>query len=144
MGADHRFQRVGCGGGVLRGVARGEGRAARSGRGAAVRIMALLASCTDLSKSFGSRLLFENISLGISEGERLGLIGPNGAGKSTLLKILAGQLEPDSGTISMRRKTRVGYVPQQADFPRSQTVAEVIGEALAPEDLDELEHSARL
>jgi len=43
--------------------------------------MALVESCTSISKSFGSRLLFENISLGISEGERLGLIGPNGAGK---------------------------------------------------------------
>ena len=106
--------------------------------------MALLESCTSLSKSFGSRLLFENISLGISEGERLGLIGPNGAGKSTLLKILAGLMEPDSGTISMRRKARVGYVPQQAVFPRSQTVAEVVAEAIADEHLDDLERSARV
>jgi len=52
---------------LLRRVAGGESRAARSGGGAAVRIMALLASCTGLSKSYGSRLLFENISLGISE-----------------------------------------------------------------------------
>ena len=106
--------------------------------------MPLLESCTSLSKSFGSRLLFENISLGISEGERLGLIGPNGAGKSTLLKILAGLMEPDSGTISMRRKARVGYVPQQAVFPRSQTVAEVVAEAIADEHLDDLERSARV
>jgi ABC-type multidrug transport system ATPase subunit len=61
--------------------------------------MALLASCTGLSKSFGSRQLFENIALGISEGERLGLIGPNGAGKSTLLKIAAGWLAPTAGTV---------------------------------------------
>ena len=52
--------------------------------------MALIESCTDLSKSFGSRVLFQGITLGISEGERLGLIGPNGSGKSTLLKILCG------------------------------------------------------
>jgi len=106
--------------------------------------MPLLESCTGLSKSFGSRPLFENISLSISEGERLGLIGPNGAGKSTLLKILAGQLEPDSGAISVRRSTRVGYVPQQAELPRSQTAAEVIAEAIADERLDHLERSARI
>ena len=83
--------------------------------------MALLESCTSLAKSFGSRRLFASISLGISEGERLGLIGPNGAGKSTLLKILAGLLEPDSGTVSLRRNTRVGYVPQEAVFPPGTT-----------------------
>src|SRR5690242_13495099 len=106
--------------------------------------MALLASCSGLSKSFGSRLLFEDISLGISEGERLGLIGPNGSGKSTLLKILSGRMEADSGTISMRRNTRVGYVPQQALFPEDQTAAEVIAEAITGEHLDELERAARI
>src|SRR5690242_14583027 len=98
--------------------------------------MALLESCTGLSKSFGSRLLFENIGLGISEGERLGLIGPNGAGKSTLLRILSGQMEPDSGSISMRRNTRVGYVPQTAVFPDGLSAADVIGEAIEGEHLD--------
>jgi ATP-binding cassette subfamily F protein uup len=95
-------------------------------------------------KSFGSRTLFENISLGISEGERLGLIGPNGSGKSTLLKILSGSLEPDSGTVSLRRNTRVGYVPQESDFPAGQSVAEVIAEAIAGERLDDLERAGRI
>ena len=106
--------------------------------------MALLASCSGLSKSFGSRLLFENISLGISEGERLGLIGPNGAGKSTLLKILAGQMEPDSGSISLRRKIRVGYVPQNAVFAPGRTVWEVVAETIREEHLDDAERSARV
>jgi ABC transport system ATP-binding/permease protein len=106
--------------------------------------MPLLASCTALSKSFGSRVLFENIALGVSDGERLGLIGPNGAGKSTLLQILAGRLEPDSGSISLRRNTRVGYVPQQADFTGDQTAAQIITEAIAGERLDDLERSARI
>src|SRR4051795_2740230 len=98
--------------------------------------MALLESCTGLTKSFGSRLLFENIALGISDGERLGLIGRNGAGKSTLLRILAGHIEPDGGSISMRRNTRTGYVPQDAEFAAGRTVHEVIAEAIAGEHLD--------
>jgi ATP-binding cassette subfamily F protein uup len=106
--------------------------------------MPLLESCTGLTKSFGSRVLFESISLGISEGERLGLIGPNGSGKSTLLKILSGRMDPDGGTISMRRRTRVGYVPQQAVFPDDRTAAEIIAEAIAGERLDDLEHAARI
>ncbi len=106
--------------------------------------MPLLESCTAISKSFGSRQLFTGISLGISEGERLGLIGPNGAGKSTLLKILAGQIEPDSGSVSIRRNTRVGYVPQQAEFAAGQTVSEVIAEAIQEAHLDEMERASRI
>jgi ATP-binding cassette subfamily F protein uup len=106
--------------------------------------MALLASCSALSKTYGSRTLFEKISLGISEGERLGLIGPNGSGKSTLLKILSGRLEPDSGSVSLRRNTRIGYVPQESEFPEGQTAAEVIAQAIADERLDELERAARI
>ena len=89
-------------------------------------------------------MLFENLSLGISEGERLGLIGPNGSGKSTLLRILSGRLEPDSGTVSLRRNTRIGYVPQESEFPAGQTVAGVIAQAIAGERLDDLERAARI
>ncbi|MEN6532440.1 MAG: ATP-binding cassette domain-containing protein, partial [Bryobacteraceae bacterium] len=60
--------------------------------------MAVLLSCSDLSKSFGSRVLFRDLSLSLSDGDRIGLIGPNGSGKTTLLEILAGNEEPDSGT----------------------------------------------
>ncbi len=106
--------------------------------------MALLESCAAISKSFGPRVLFENISLGISEGERLGLIGPNGSGKSTLLKILSGRMETDSGSISLRRNTRVGYVPQQVGFAPGSTAARIIAGAIAGEHLDELERAARI
>jgi len=106
--------------------------------------MALLQSCTSLSKSFGARTLFENISLGISEGERLGLVGANGSGKSTLLQILSGRLEPDSGSVSMRRNIRIGYVPQLADFPDGRTAAEIVAGAIAGERLDDLERAARI
>src|SRR5215471_16331384 len=106
--------------------------------------MALLLSCTALRKSFSSRILFENISLGISEGERLGMIGRNGVGKSTLLKILAGQIEPDGGAVSVRRNTRVGYVPQQAEFPPSATAHDVVAAAIPSDHLEPLERDARI
>jgi ATP-binding cassette subfamily F protein uup len=81
------------------------------------RSMSLLFSCQAVSKSYGARLLFEDLSLSIFSGDRIGLIGLNGCGKSTLLKILAGLEVPDSGILSPKRDLVVGYVPQTCDFP---------------------------
>ena len=66
----------------------------------------------NLTKSFGDRILFKNISLGIGEGDRIGLIAKNGAGKTTLLNILAGKENYDSGNIVFRNSLRVGYLEQ--------------------------------
>ncbi len=96
----------------------------------------LLLSCQDIAKSFGARLLFERISLSISEGDRLGLIGPNGSGKTTLLEILAGRQQPDSGAVSVRKLTRLGYVAQDSVFPPQSTVREILAEAAASAPLD--------
>ena len=74
--------------------------------------MALLVSSRDLGKSFGPRLLFTGITLGLYDGDRVGMFGPNGAGKSTFLRVLAGIEEPDQGVIERRRGVRVGYVAQ--------------------------------
>lgn len=79
--------------------------------------MTLLFSCQSLSKSYGTKPLFEDLSLHIVSGDRIGLVGLNGCGKSTLLKILAGLETPDTGTLSPRRNLAVGYVPQTCDFP---------------------------
>ncbi|MGB4213467.1 MAG: ABC-F family ATP-binding cassette domain-containing protein [Dethiobacteria bacterium] len=68
---------------------------------------------SEIGKSFGAQEVLENISLQLQAGDKAGLIGPNGAGKSTLLQIIAGLLEPDSGTVSLARGTRVGYLPQE-------------------------------
>ena len=106
--------------------------------------MALLGSCSNLSKSFSSRTLFSGISLTISEGDRIGLIGPNGSGKSTLLKILAGRETSDSGEISLRRNVRIGYMEQEAALPEDQTVQQVLAAAIAGERLDEAERAARI
>lgn len=78
--------------------------------------MSILLSCQKISKSFGSRPLFEGLSFGLFEGERTGLIGPNGTGKSTLLRILAGLEKPDEGLLSLRRGLRVGYLAQKDVF----------------------------
>jgi ATP-binding cassette subfamily F protein uup len=79
--------------------------------------MTLLFSCQSLSKSYGTRELFEGLDFSIFQDDRVGLIGPNGAGKTTLLKIIVGQEKPDAGTVSFKKGVRVGYLPQSCDFP---------------------------
>src|ERR1700761_4872128 len=76
-----------------------------------------LLSCQGLSKSFGSRILFKEISFGIFAGDKIGLIGPNGSGKSTLLKILSGFESPDEGNVVKNRSLRIGYIPQETVVP---------------------------
>lgn len=69
-------------------------------------------SAESISKTFNDRWLFKDISLGISRGEKFGFVGSNGVGKSTLLKILTGELEPDSGLVTVREGVRTGYLTQ--------------------------------
>ena len=78
----------------------------------------------NLAKSFGDRILFENISLGIGEGDRVGLIAKNGAGKTTLLNILADKEDYDSGRITYRNGLRVGYLEQSPSYPPELSVIE--------------------
>ncbi|MDR0895948.1 MAG: ABC-F family ATP-binding cassette domain-containing protein [Prevotellaceae bacterium] len=78
----------------------------------------------NLTKSFGSLILFENISFGIAEGQRIGLIAPNGTGKSTLLNIIAGREDYDSGAIVFRRGIRTGYLEQNPVYPDELTILE--------------------
>ena len=75
-----------------------------------------LLSCQGLSKSYGSRQLFKDLSFGIFSGDKIGLIGPNGSGKSTFLKLLAGLDSPDEGFVVRNRSLRVGYIPQETNF----------------------------
>ena len=77
-----------------------------------------------LTKSFGDKLLFQEISFGIAQGDRIGLIARNGTGKTTLLNIIAG-IEPyDSGRVVFRNDISFAYLPQSPEFNPEQTVLE--------------------
>lgn len=78
----------------------------------------------NLTKSFGDLVLLESASLGVAEGQRIGLIAKNGSGKTTLLNIISGKEGYDSGTISFRRDLRVGYLEQDPQYPEELTVLE--------------------
>ena len=104
----------------------------------------VLLTSNQLSKAFGSQRLFDDLSFSLFEGDPVGLVGPNGAGKSTLLKILAGLESPDDGSVSVRRNTRIGYVPQDPIFASGSTVEQVLLERLSTEaDLEEYEQHHR-
>lgn len=76
----------------------------------------------NLTKSFGDQLLFENISFGVADNQRIALIAKNGTGKTTLLNIISGKEDYDNGTISFRRDLRVSYLEQAPDFPKELSV----------------------
>jgi len=97
-----------------------------------------------VTKQFGAMPLFRNISLTVEDGDRIGLIGPNGAGKSTLLALLAGQVEPDSGELAVRKRARAAYVPQDSRFAPGLTVRQVLEQALAAAHMNEDEREGRL
>ncbi|HYT90929.1 MAG TPA: ATP-binding cassette domain-containing protein, partial [Gemmataceae bacterium] len=101
--------------------------------------MTVLLSAQGLTKGFGPRPLFTDLSLDLRAGERVGLIGPNGSGKSTLLRLLAGREEPDAGSRMVRRTARLGYVAQDDGFAPGLTVREVVLAALAEESIEDHE-----
>ncbi len=84
--------------------------------------MASFLQVEGLTKSFGDRILFEDISFGIAEGERIGIVAQNGTGKTTLLNIIAGKEDVDSGTVTMHNGLRIGYLEQTPIYPDNLTV----------------------
>lgn len=88
--------------------------------------MAVLLNVHSIEKSFAAKTLFHKLSFGIETGQRVGLIGPNGAGKSTLLQILAGVEKVDSGSVTLSRGLRLGYLRQNPAFTDEETVFDAV------------------
>ncbi len=76
----------------------------------------------NLSKNYGPKVLFRNVSLNISQGEKIGLIGPNGAGKSTLFSLILQEVESSAGEERLNKGVHIGYLPQEASFISQRTV----------------------
>jgi ATP-binding cassette subfamily F protein uup len=79
-----------------------------------------------LHLEFPTRVIFDDVTIGVNEGDRIGIVGRNGDGKSTLLSLLAGRLEPDSGRVTRRRGITIGVLDQSDTLPDGQTVGEAI------------------
>jgi ABC transport system ATP-binding/permease protein len=98
--------------------------------GSRAQPLAPIINAQGISKSFGSTVLFQDVSFTVSEDDRIGLIGPNGSGKSTLLRILAGEEDLDSGEIAVRKRVRLTTVLQDSKFKPGETVRSVIEKAM--------------
>ncbi len=102
-----------------------------------------LLTVENMSKSYTERMLFDHVTFGIGEGEKIGIIGINGTGKSTLLKIIAGLEEPDEGTVTKGKKVRIGYLSQTPEFEYNQTILQnVVQGQKAEEEYRNLEGEA--
>jgi ATP-binding cassette subfamily F protein uup len=97
-----------------------------------------------VSKRYGAKVLFQDVSLVVADGDRIGLVGPNGAGKSTLLSILSGTEDSDSGEVSVRKRARVVTILQTSEFPKGATVREVLERALDIANVPENEREQRI
>ncbi|SHJ42956.1 ABC-F family ATP-binding cassette domain-containing protein [Flavobacterium haoranii] len=99
----------------------------------------------NLSVSFGGTYLFDEVTFRLGAGDRVGLVGKNGAGKSTMLKILAGDIQPDSGVIATEKEIKLGFLRQDIDFEQGRTVLEEAYQAFeeikrAEFRIDEINH----
>jgi ATP-binding cassette subfamily F protein 3 len=93
----------------------------------------------DVSKSYGTRTLFQDVSLFIARSDRYGLVGPNGAGKSTLFNLILGEEAPDDGTIEWERGADFGFLPQESAPVADETILQIAtsGKKLVPETDDD-------
>lgn len=83
-----------------------------------------------VSKIYGDKKIFDDVSYGVSEGEKIGIIGINGTGKTTLLRIIAGLIEPDEGQVITQNGLRLTYLPQDPKFPSNATILSYVTEGV--------------
>ena len=91
-----------------------------------------LLSIENLAKSYGERILFEKVTFGVDEGDKIGLIGVNGTGKSTFLKVVAGIEPADAGKVTRGSGLQVGYLPQNPEFDAGATVLAQVFKGSSP------------
>ena len=96
-----------------------------------------------VAKSYSGRTLFENASLQVNRGERIGLVGPNGAGKSTLFSLILGESSPDQGRVALDRGLTLGFLPQEGIPPGDESVLELATAHVDAEHRWEIEPQAR-
>ncbi len=106
--------------------------------------MGILVTCQAISKHFGTRTLFDDLSISFADDERVGFLGPNGAGKTTFLRIMAGLEQIDGGEVIRRRSARIGYLPQADRFSDGVTVESVLEDALADQPMESYERDTQV
>ena len=87
-------------------------------------------SFDNISKSYGARVLFENVTFNINKGERIGLVGRNGHGKTTLMRIITGEESADEGKISIPKNYKIGFLKQHISFSKKTVIEEDIQQLL--------------
>jgi ATP-binding cassette subfamily F protein uup len=106
--------------------------------------LALLLNAQTVTKAFGVAPLFRDISFTVNEGDHVGLIGPNGSGKSTLLRLLAGEIPPDTGEVTLRSGARVVLIEQESQFDPGETVRSALESVLRKAKVPEPDWESRL
>ena len=107
------------------------------------RLGDVVVEATNLSKSYGDSLLFDNLSFSLPKGGIVGVVGPNGAGKSTLFKIIAGLVKPDTGTLTLGETVVLGYVDQNREIDGHLNVWECISDGKETVTLGKMEVNSR-
>ncbi|HEX8296060.1 MAG TPA: ABC-F family ATP-binding cassette domain-containing protein [Chthoniobacteraceae bacterium] len=98
----------------------------------AAKVRRSMLTVSQVTKAFGGRTLFEDASLQVNRGDRVGLVGPNGAGKTTLFSLILGEASPDAGRVALERSASIGFLPQESAPAGDETVLELAC-AVSPE-----------